>query len=189
MLKRVGVIVLAMGVLSLAGCGPKTPTVNESMTKVMAPSAQTIWDITSKAFNAKGDGLDASKISAAEWAQLESAGRQLHDRALVLATAKHVKATAKGETIMGGEASGAPSKIGHDWDAASAQGVQAMIDADPALFAKRARILAEAGDTVVKAAPARDVHALYSVSSNLDEVCDGCHQKFWGTDEPPPFPK
>jgi hypothetical protein len=21
----------------------------------------------------------------------------------------------------------------------------------------------------------------------MDAVCDGCHEKFWGTDEPPPF--
>ncbi len=191
MLKRAGVIALASGVLLLAGCGPKTPapTVNASMTQIMAPQTQTIWDISSHAFNAKGDGLDPSKISSADWTQLEAAGRALRDRALVLATAKHVTAAAPGEHIMGQEAAGAASKIGHEWDAANAKRVQALIDANPTLFAQRARVLADAGDTIVKAVPTRDVSKLYEVSSNMDEVCDGCHQKFWGTDEPPPFPR
>ena len=191
MFKTVGAIAVASCVLLLAGCGPKapTPTVNDSMTKVMAPHTQTIWDITSNAFNAKGDGLDPSKISSADWARLEAAGRALRDRALVLAEAKHVTAAAPGEHIMGQEAAGAASKIGHEWDAANATRVQAMIDANPALFAERARVLADAGDTIVKAVPTRNVSKLYEVSSGMDEVCDGCHQKFWGTDDPPPFPR
>ncbi len=191
MLNRVGVIAVASCVLLLAGCGPKTPTptVNASMTEVMAPNTQTIWDISSRAFNAKGDGLDPSKISSADWAQLGAAGRALRDRAQVLANASHVTAAAPNEHIMGADAAGAPSKIGHEWDAANAKRVQAMIDANPALFAERARVLAEAGDAIVKAAPTRDVSKLYEVSSGMDEVCDGCHQKFWGTDEPPPFPR
>ena len=188
MLKRVGVAVLVLGVLLAAGCS-KTPTVNASMTKVMSTNTQTIWDISSAAFNANGDGLEESKISAADWAKLEDAGAKLRDRALILARARHVKAAAKGETIMGEDAAGAPSPIGHEWDAASAKRVQDMIDANPALFSQRAMILADAADTVVQAAKARDAEAIYQVSANMDEVCDGCHQKFWGTDEPPPFPK
>lgn len=44
-------------------------------------------------------------------------------------------------------------------------------------------------DDLVKAAQSKDAGGVYKVSSNLDENCDGCHQPFWGTDEPPPFPK
>jgi hypothetical protein len=191
MFREISVVAAALGLLLAAGCNqkPPTPTVNASMTQVMAPQTQTIWDITTLAFNDKGDGLDAAKISPADWAKLEEAGRQLRDRALLLANAPHVTAAAPGETIMGADAAGAPSKIGHAWDAASAKQVQALIDANPALFAQRARALADAGDTVFKAAKARDVGPLYKVSSGMDEVCDGCHQKFWGTDEPPPYPK
>ncbi len=189
MLKRVGVIALASGMLLAAGCGPKapTPTVNESMTHVMSPQAQTIWDITSHAFNERGDGLVASKISPDQWTQLGNAGRQMRDRALVLAKARRITVAAPEETIMGQDASHPGVK--HTWDAASPKQVQALIDANPALFAQRARILAEAGDTVLKASRTKDVRPLYKVSSGLDDVCDGCHQKFWGTDEPPPFPQ
>ena len=191
MFREISVAAVALGVLLAAGCSPKppTPTVNSSMTQVMAPQTQTIWDITSHAFNAKGDGLDAARISPADWAKLGEAGRQLRDRALLLANAPHVTAAGPGETIMGADAAGAPANIGHTWDAASAKQVQAMIDANPKLFAQRARILADAGDTVFKAAKAKDVGPLYRVSSGMDEVCDACHQKFWGTDEPPPYPK
>ncbi len=191
MLRKVAMAVLAPAVLLAAACGPRmpAPTVNETMTQVMEPEAQTIWDVTSHAFNDRGDGLEASKLTAADWAELEKAGRRMQDQALALAKDRHVKAVAPGEHILGGDASGQRGDIGKEWDAASARKVQAMIDADPALFAERARILAQAGATVAQASRDRNAQTLYGVSSNLDEVCDGCHEKFWGTDLPPPFPK
>ena len=187
---RAGAILLASGAALLCGCGPKTPTrtVNESMTKVMSPQAQTIWDITSGAFNAKGDGLEAPKISPAQWAQLERAGQLVKDWARLLADTPHVTAAAADQAILGAYAA-PPGAVKQTWDAANARQVQALIDANPALFSKRAKLLAEAGDTLVKASRAKDVQSLYRVSSGLDEVCDGCHQRFWGTDDPPPFPR
>ncbi len=188
--KSAAALVFAAGLLALAGCSAKpAPTINTSMKQVMAPQAQVVWDISSAAFNQKGDGLDASKISPTDWDQVEKAGQALSDRAALLAKAKHWVAAGPGEKIMGEEAAGIPAQQGPEWEAADAKKVQAFIDANPALFAQRARVLAEAGDTMVKAARGRDARLLYDVTSNLDEVCDGCHQKFWGTDEPPPFPK
>ena len=188
LLKRVAAAWLASLGLLAAGCSREapTPTINESMTQVMQPQAQTIWDITSHAFNDKGDGLDASKLTAGDWAQLEKAGQAIRDRALVLANAKHVTVAKSDEAIMGQDASHGGVK--KTWDAASVSQVQGLIDANPSGFAQHAQVLAQAGDTVVKASQTKDAAMLYGVSSNLDEVCDGCHQPFWGTDEPPPFP-
>jgi len=190
MLKTFAVAAVVAGLLLAAGCSrkPPTPTINASMTQVMSTQAQTIWDITSGAFNAKGDGLVASKIAPGDWIALGEAGRKLRDRSLLLAAAPHVVVVGPGETIMGEDASGASGKLGHDWDAASAKLVQARIDANPALFARRMRILAKTGDTVLKASQTHDVGPLYEASAGLDEVCDGCHKPFWGTDDPPPFP-
>ena len=167
---------------------PTTPTINASMTKVMAVHAQTIWDITSGAFNDRGDGLVGSKISEKQWAQLAEAGQQMGDRARLLANTQHVTVAGPGETIMGADAAGATPQIGHTWDAASATQIQAKIDANPTFFAERARILGKAMDTVVKASKTKDAKTLYKVSSGLDDVCDGCHKQVWGTDEPPPYP-
>jgi hypothetical protein len=191
MLKSAGAALVALGLVLLAGCGPKsgaaTPTVNESMTKIMQPEAQVIWDITSKAFNFKGDGLDPTKVTPTDWSLLEQAGQKMKDRGAILATAKHVVVAAPGAAIMGAYAA-PPGDIKTTWDAASAKQIQALIDANPGLFAQRAKILSDTGDTLMKAAGSKDINTLYQVSADLDEVCDGCHQKFWGTDEPPPFP-
>jgi hypothetical protein len=166
-----------------------TPTINASMTKVMSIHAQTIWDITSRAFNERGDGLAEEKVSATDWIELGLAGQHLRDRAIVLAEAADIVVAGPGETILGAAYAGRQGAIGRDWDAASAAQVQAKIAANRTLFNQRARTLAEAGDTLVKAARTKDIKALYGVSSNLDEVCDGCHERVWGTDEAPPFPK
>lgn len=132
MINRVGAVALAAGVLLAAGCQKPVPTVNNSMTQVMQPQAQTIWDITSKAFNEKGDGLDASKLTANDWAQLQKAAQQMADRAHVLANAKHITVAKADETIMGQGAS--HSGVKQTWDAASPAQVQALINADPAGF-------------------------------------------------------
>ena len=187
MSKRVGVLALAMGVLALAGCGQqKKPTINASMTQIMQPEAQTVWDITSRAFNAKGDGLDASKLKPTDWIKLAKAGRKLRDRAAILAAnARTIEVRGLDEKILGEDASHAG--VRQTYEAASPKQVKAYIDANPDLFAQRARVLEKAGADLLNAAHTYDIKTVYEVSSNFDEVCDGCHEKFWGTDEPPPF--
>jgi hypothetical protein len=193
-------IFMIAGLLLLSGCDrndgaaeaaaiPSTPTINDSMTKVMSVQGQTIWDISSNAFNARGDGLVRSKVSAKDWIRVAEAGRQLGDRASVLAEARQITVSGPGEAIMGADAASQKGAIGHAWDAASAGQIQARIDANRPLFAQRARVLAQAGNDLVKASRTKDIKTLYRVSSGMDDVCDGCHKPFWGTDEPPPFPK
>ena len=187
-MNKIGAAILLVIAVTLAGCGRKpAPSVNAEMTQVMSPQAQTVWDITSRAFNADGDGLDESKISPADWVKLGKAGRLMKARSRALAKTKHVAVVHPGETVLGAFAApGGPTK--QTWDAANDTQILAMIEANPILFAQRARVMTEAADTLVKASLNKDVRKLYEVSSNLDEVCDGCHQKFWGTDEPPPLP-
>jgi hypothetical protein len=176
------------GAFALAAQSAALPTINDSMTKVMSTNAQTIWDISSKAFNAKGDGLVASKVDAKDWAQLADAAKAMNARAVLLAKAPHELVVAgPDEQVMGEDASHTGSK--KTWDAASRKQIKALIDANPALFAKRANILAAATADLVKASRTHNVKVLYRVSANLDEYCDGCHQPFWGTDEPPPVSK
>jgi len=173
---------------ALAARSAAPPSVNDSMTKVMSVNAQTIWDISSQAFNKRGDGLVASKVRPKDWAQLQEAAQAIRTRALYLAKApRNLVVAAKDEQILGEEAStGGVKKM---YDAANRQQIKGLIDANPALFTKRANILARSMGDLVKAAKARDVKVFYRVSANLDEDCDGCHQPFWGTDEPPAVTK
>jgi len=200
MLKTFGAAVLAAGALTAAGYGSgiaktppaphqasATPTVNDSMTKVMSVDAQTIWDISSKAFNEKGDGLVAKKLTADDWKQLGEAGRRIKERAILLATAKRVIVAGANEQILGEDAS--KGGVKKTWDAANRQQIQALIDAKPKLFTEHAWTLARTGESLEKASKTHDIRVVYKVSAGLDEDCDGCHKPFWGTDDPPPPPK
>lgn len=178
MLKRIGAAVLASGVLIVGGCGPRTPppTVHASMKEVIAPEAQAIWDVTNHATNGAGDGLDPSKITGAEWAQLENAGRQLKTRASVLAKVRNVVVAEPGVKLQDEGAAGG----------SNVKAVQAYVDANRAAFSEHARKLAEAGDAVLKASKTKDVAPLFAVSSNLDQVCESCHAQFWYPPQPKP---
>ncbi|MBO9574905.1 MAG: cytochrome c [Sphingobium sp.] len=187
--------IIAATMLLLCGCQKKeavaAPTINNSMTKIMQPNAEVIWDLMSSAYNDKGDALVADKISEAGWKSLADATQKMKDRAQILADAEHLVVADANEPIMGSDAAakGVKGEAGPDWDAVSAQQVQAKIDGNRKLFSEKARILVDAADKMNRAAATKDAALLYRVGSELDEVCDGCHEPFWGTDEPPPFPK
>ncbi len=113
----------------------------------------------------------------------------MKERAQELVDADHLVVTADGVPILGSQAVGQPSPPGADWAAVDAKTVQARIDAKPALFKEKARALLDATNELSRAAAAKDIVLLHKVGSEMDEVCDGCHEPFWGTDVPPPFPK
>jgi hypothetical protein len=190
MLRKFGALAPAAGALTVVGLAAgiassaTMPTVNDSMTHVMAVQAQTIWDISSKAFNEKGNGLVASKLTADDWKMLGEAGRQMKERATLLATAKQVVVANRDEHILGEEAA-----HGGPHDAASVKQIQGWINAKPKEFSQHAWTLVRNGEALEKAAKTRDIKTLYKVSAGLDDVCDGCHEPFWGTDMPPAPPK
>ena len=187
MRKVLGALVTASvmaGAFALAAQSASLPTINDSMTKIMSVNAQTIWDISSKAFNKRGDGLLSSKITAKDWAQLSEASKAIRARALLLAESPtNLVVKGRDEHILGEEFS--PGGAKRTYDAANAAQIKSLISANPKLFAKKAMTLADAMESLTKASARRDVKGLYKVSSDLDELCDGCHEPFWGTDEPP----
>lgn len=201
MLKGSAAAMTAASLLLLCGCGqqaaqnqsaekPAIPTINDTMRQVMEPRAETIWGLVSKAYNDIGDGLVASKLSDADWRKIGDSAREMKARAQILVdNADHLTVAAPNEPIMGSQAVGIKGNIGKEWDAASAEQIHARIAADPKKFAEKAKVLVDSADAMARAAGTRDAGLLYKESSQLDEVCDGCHQPFWGTDEPPAFPK
>ena len=196
---RVTGVVLAAMLLTLCGCQAKEAaapaqaqahTINDSMTKIMEPNAEAIWDTMSKAYNDKGDALDASKLSEDDWKKMADASAKLRDRAKELIdNAKNITVAASNEPILGSQAVGKVGPSGADWDAVGPETIKKRIDAKPDLFAQKAKVLFDASSKINQASVSKDVALLYSVGSEMDEVCDGCHEPFWGTDEPPPFPK
>jgi hypothetical protein len=185
---------IATGLLLLSGCQQKQAaapahSINDSMAQVMEPTAQAIWDMMSKAYNDKGDALDSTKLSDADWKVIEESSAKMLARAQEMADAPKQMVVAPNEVIMGSQAVGEKSPAGADWEAVGPETVQKRIDADPGKFAEKARVLVDSADKMHRAALARDVVLLYKTGSQLDEVCDGCHEPFWGTDEPPPYPQ
>lgn len=180
-------VLAAAAALALYGCAHKeaAPTVNASMTGVMEPKAEKIWGIASKAYNDVGDGLVAEKISEDDWKEIGEAGRALKERATLLATAPHIVVANANEPILGSQAVGQKGRLGAAWEAVGAQTIQKRIDANPAGFQAKARVLVDAADGLVRASQTKDAALFYKVASGMDEVCDGCHEPFWGTDEPP----
>jgi hypothetical protein len=201
MLKGSAAAITAATVLLLCGCGqqaaqnqaaekPAIPTINNTMRQVMEPRAETIWNLVSNAYNDIGDGLVGSKLSDADWSKIGESAREMKERAQILVdNADHLTVAAANEPILGSQAVGIKGNIGKTWDAASVDQIHAKIAADPKLFAQKAKVLLDSADAMARAAGTHDVALLYKESSNLDEVCDGCHEPFWGTDEPPAFPK
>ncbi len=188
--------ILLTATLLLAGCQkkeaavPAAHTINDTMRQIMEPNAEAIWDTMSKAYNDKGDALDASKLSEADWQKIADSSAKMRDRAQELIDhVKDVQVTANGVPILGEQAVGQVGPAGKDWDAVDPRTIQGRIAAKPDLFVEKARILLDASKKLNRAGTTKDVALLYSVGSEMDEVCDGCHEPFWGTDEPPPFPK
>ncbi|MBO9579938.1 MAG: cytochrome c [Sphingobium sp.] len=183
-----------MALLGLTGCQQaekKAPhTINETMALVMEPNAEAIWGMMSKAYNDKGDALDPAKLSNDDWKKIGDASALMNERAQELIDhARDIEVTAKGTPIMGEQAVGQVGPAGKDWDAVNAKTIEGRIRANPDQFVTKARLLLDATARLKQAAASKNVAVLYAVGSEMDEVCDGCHEPFWGTDEPPPFPK
>jgi hypothetical protein len=144
------------------------PTIHAAMKDVIAPQAQALWDVGNEAMDDNGNP-DAKRLSAAQWAQLATAGQKVKDMSLALAMVDRPVVVAPGATIQG---EGDPNS-------SSAKQVQGFVDANPAGFAEQARKLAAVADDFVVAAKARDAAKLGLASGNLDQVCEDCHMQYW----------
>lgn len=187
-----GIVLTAL--LVLTGCQQAQKkaahTINETMALVMEPNAEAIWGMMSKAYNDKGDALDSAKLSDDDWKKIGDSSTLMNERAQELIDhAKDVEVTANGVPIMGQQAVGQVGPAGKEWDAVNAKTIEGRIRANPDQFVTKARVLLDATTKLKQAAASKNIAVLYAVGSEMDEVCDGCHEPFWGTDEPPPFPK
>jgi hypothetical protein len=161
----------------LLGCGlmfaiagnttPAAANLHELM-KDMAVQTQILWDIGNRAMDDEGNP-DPSKVEAADWGQIASAGGKVKQAARTLAEAKHVVGAAPGQKIQG-EAN--PGSFG-------AKDVEKAVAANPKAFSAFAQQLAVNMDEILQAARTRDAAKFLEVSGGLDQVCEQCHAQFW----------
>lgn len=161
----------------LLGCGllfaiagnttPAAANLHELM-KDMAVQTQILWDIGNRAMGDEGNP-DPSKVEAADWGPIASAGGKVKQAAMSLAEAKHVVGAGPGQKIQGEENPGA----------FGAKDVEKAVAANPKAFSALAQQLAVNMDEILQAARTRDAAKFLEVSGGLDQVCEQCHAQFW----------
>lgn len=142
------------------------------MKDIAAPQAQVLWDVGNRGMDDDGNP-SAKNLKPADWTKLALAAELMKGAATKLADAPKVAVGAPGTKLQDEDAPGAKTAVQ----------IQDFIDADPKGFAEHARLLATVSDEFAVAAKARDVVKLQAASGRLDEICEGCHTKYWYPDE------
>lgn len=142
------------------------------MKDVAAPQAAVLWDVGNRGMDDDGNP-SAKNLSAADWDKLALAADLMKGAASRLAAAPKVAVAAPGTKLQDEDAPGAKTAVQ----------IQGYIDADPKGFADHAARLAAVSDEFLAAARARDAVKLQAASGRLDEVCEGCHVRFWYPDD------
>ena len=159
---------------ALAACQPAEPPAQrsvidtrEAMVAGINSAAVAIWEIANDAQGESGE-LDSARMSEDDWLQLRDEAQALERWSRMMADADVIHAagpdTASREVPAG---------------VASRAEIQAMIDADPALFREKARDLAERARLLADAARARDPAAAGHRAAEIDVPCQGCHTRYW----------
>ena len=168
---KYGWMVLATAMACVAGAKAADTQVfvHGIMKDVVAPQAAVMWDVGNRAMDDNG-APDVSKLSAGDWTKLAVAAEAMKAASIAMADTPKIEVAPAGVKIQdeGGAGGGATAKQ-----------IQAFIDADPKDFAQHARALAEVSDAFLTAAKTKDAKTLGDASSNLDQVCEACHMKYW----------
>jgi cytochrome c556 len=146
------------------GESPQRPlTIQELMDSRIDPSADVLWDSVAFIASAKGEE-DRRPRTPAEW----DAVRQ---SALALIGAVDELAT-PGRRVASVEKEPGPGEL-------RASAIQRRIDANPAAFARHARVLESAAQKALTAIDAKNADALMTAGGLIDEACEACHVIYW----------
>lgn len=173
-MKKLAWIVLPALAL-VAGCAkkqeqpPAQKTLHEVMKDEVDKRADDVWAIGNQAIS-NNAGLDASKMTDADWTKLASAATNLRQAALDLAALKQPIVVVKPGVKIADE--GVP---GGD----TAASVQKNVDKDPQGLRDNANSLAADMADLAKAAAKHDAATAGPIINQLDGVCENCHLEFW----------
>ena len=151
---------------------PAEPTVHEVMLEQIDGNADPIWDITNIALDETAT-IDGSKLSDAQWAELERRALAAKAGADMLAAMKTFTVAKPGVKISDEDIEGGTT----------AAKVQAYIEARPQDFRQFAGVLSAHMADLAAAAKTHDAARATPLVDQLDGVCESCHLEFWYPDQ------
>lgn len=170
----------ALFLLTLSACAkPEAeiqPTLHEVMAGTIDPVADVIWETSSRSYGQDGNAQEGS-LTDKDWLAIELAARKLHDGATIIIRNPDLKATRPGVKIL---------DEGTEPAAVTAAQVATYLDRDRPGLAKEANALSTIALSIETAAKAHDAPTVVKLSEDLDDVCEGCHQKFWYPEQKKP---
>lgn len=142
--------------------------ISDIMALEVDPSADALWDSVGTVVTAAGT-KENHPTTDKQW-------DELRDRAVILTEAANLllvdgRRVAR-EGVQKIEDQGTPGNL-------SAEQSQQVIDADRKTFEAFAAGLRTVGEQMLKAIDAKNPQDLMEAGAALDEVCEGCHLKFW----------
>ena len=176
-------LVAALTACVLAACGkaesptaaPPAPAtgikltagIQDIMTHMIDPAADFLWESVSSTVTAEGVEEKQPRTDD-EWNEVRRHAIILTESAnLILMEGRHV--AREGKRL---EDHGTPGNL-------TAEESEQAIAADRATFVAFSQALHDVGATMLKAADDRNPQGILDAGETMDQVCEGCHLKFW----------
>lgn len=152
-------------------------SIKEIMDGIVDPAADVVFEAVS--FDVTADGVKETKPQTREeWAEVRRHALQLAEAGNLLMMS--------GRKVV---PSGPIVEVEHDDllpEDLTPEQIQALVDDDPAKFARLAQQLTDAATIVLRAADAMDSERLFAAGEDLDRACEACHSEYWyPTDKKP----
>jgi hypothetical protein len=152
-----------------AAASPMKPIagVQDIMADMIDPAADFLWESVSSTETAAGIEEKQPRTDG-EWKAVRRQAIILTESAnLLMMDGRHV--AREGKAL---EDHGTPGNL-------TAAESQQAIDANRAQFIAFAQALHDVGATMLKATDDRNPQAMVDAGDTMDQVCEGCHLKFW----------
>lgn len=177
-IRSLGVLTVAIGLAACQKSPVETPKVESpfqltaGIQDIMAlqvdPSADAIWESFSTTVTKDG-AHEHKPLNDEQWTKV-------HGHALVLIEASNLllmegRRVAR-EGVQHLEDHGTPGNL-------TAEESEAAIAKDRATFVSFAKALRDVGTDILKNVEAKNVDAIMEAGATMDQVCEGCHLKFW----------
>jgi len=177
-------LLAVLGSVALAGCQKAAPPANADVQpvspfKVVAgiqdimalqidPAADALWESVSTTVTKDGSH-EHKPLTDKDWSRVHGHALMLIEGAnLLLMDGRRVAR----EGVRQLEDHGTPGNL-------TTEEAQAAINANRATFVSFALALRDVGEAMLKATEAKSTDGIMDAGETMDQVCEGCHLKFW----------